>query len=118
MDTNPPESGKPIGDIAAELQELSRNLREALRSAWESEERRKFQEEIETGLNNLGTSLNRAIQDFSESPTGQTLKADINDINERIKTGEMEAKLRNELLGALRTVNQELQKVLKKDQSD
>jgi hypothetical protein len=40
----------PENDLAAEFRRLGENLRSALQSAWESEERLRLQDEIERGL--------------------------------------------------------------------
>jgi len=114
-DSNPNENKTPEGDIGEQLNELGKNLRDALRTAWESDERRKLQQDIEVGLANLRDSLNQAATDFSSSQTGQTLKEDVKDLNERWKTGEVGSKIRTEITDALRTVNQELQKATHKD---
>ena len=114
-DSNPNENKTPEGDIGEQLNELGKNLRDALRTAWESDERRKLQQDIEVGLANLRDSLNQAATDFSSSQTGQTLKEDVKDLNERWKTGEVGSKVRTEITDALRTVNQELQKATRKD---
>jgi len=114
-DSNPNENKTPEGDIGEQLNELGKNLRDALRTAWESDERRKLQQDIEVGLANLRDSLNQAATDFSSSQTGQTLKEDVKDLNERWKTGEVGSKVRTEIADALRTVNQELQKATRKD---
>jgi hypothetical protein len=114
-DSNPNENKSPEGDIGDQLNELGKNLRDALRTAWESDERRKLQQDIEVGLANLRDSLNQAATDFSNSQTGQTLKEDVKDLNERWKTGEVGSKVRTEIADALRTVNQELQKATHKD---
>jgi uncharacterized membrane protein YccC len=97
--------------VTEELRQLGQNLKEALRSAWDSQERQKLQQEIETGLNELGATLSQAVQDFTSSPKGQTLKADLDDFQERLRTGEVESKVRGEILAALKTVNRELQRL-------
>ena len=114
-DTNPNENKSPNDNISEQLNELGKNLREALQSAWESEERRKLQKEIEDGLANLGASLSQAAKDFSSSPTGQSLKEDVKDIQERWRTGEVRSKAHSENVEALRKVNTELQKTTKKN---
>jgi len=113
-DTNPNENKSPNDNISEQLNELGKNLREALQSAWESEERRKLQKEIEDGLANLGASLSQAAKDFSSSPTGQSLKEDVKDLQERWRTGEVRSKAHSEIVEALRKVNTELQKATKK----
>ena len=109
-DTNPNENKAPNNNISDELNELGKNLRQALQSAWESEERRKLQKEIEDGLANLGASLSKAAEDFSNSPTGQNLKEDVKDMQERWRTGEVRSKMHSEVVEVLRKVNNELKK--------
>ncbi len=114
-ESNPNETKTPNDNISDQLNELGKNLREALQTAWQSEERRKLQKEIEEGLANLGASLSEAAKDFSNSPTGQSLKEDVKDIQERWRTGEVRSKVHTEIVDALRTVNDELQKTIKKN---
>src|SRR4030042_4025092 len=115
-DSNPNENKSPNENIGEQLNELGKNLRDALRTAWESEERVKLQQEIEEGLANLRDSLNQAANDFTNSPTGQNLKEDVKDIHYRWQTGEVGSRVRSEIAEALRTVNQELQKTSQKSQ--
>jgi len=114
-DTNPEENKSPNDNIGDQLNELGKNLRQVLQAAWESDERRKVQKEIEDGLANLGASLSQAAKDFSNSPTGQNLKEDVRDMQERWRTGEVRSKVHTEIMDALRTVNNELQKAIKKN---
>ncbi len=117
-DSNPNETKHPNDSISDQLNELGKNLKSALQSAWESEERRKLQKEIEDGLANLGTSLSQAAKDFSNSQTGQNLKEDVQDIKERWRTGEVSSKVRSDVVEALRKVNAELQKTVHTPPSD
>ena len=103
-EANPPED-KQSSEILDELRNLGENLRNLLQSAWESDERKKLQNEIETGLNDLHTNLSQAVKDFSESPTGEDLKSDLEDLGQRIRTGELETKIRSEVISALRAAN-------------
>ncbi len=110
-DSIPPQ-GKPAPeDIASEFTELGKSLTSLLRSAWESEERKKLQKEIEAGLTDLSGTLSKAATEFSESPTGQNLKADLKDLRQRVESGEVEAQVRQDVLSALRAANAELKKV-------
>lgn len=97
-------------DLTEEFRKLGKNLAEALRTAWESPERRKFQQEIENGINEMGTTLTKEFGTFIESPTGQRLKSDVQDLGERFRTGEAQQKARDELLNALRRANSEIQR--------
>ena len=73
-DSNPNETKTPSDNISEQLNELGKNLREALQTAWESEERRKLQKEIEDGLANLGASSARLLKIFLIARPGKTLK--------------------------------------------
>ena len=105
------ENQTPENDLVNEFRTLGKNLVEALRTAWDSPERKKLEKEISDGLNDLTNTLNTEAKNFKESPTGQQLKSDFEDLRQRVSSGEVENQVRNELLSALRTVNQELQKV-------
>ena len=104
------EQPKPDEDLTNEFRVLGLTLVEAIRTAWESPERRRLQQEIETGLNELGTTLRQESETFRESPTGQRLKNEFTDLQDRIRSGEAETRLRQELIAALRTMNNELKK--------
>lgn len=114
-DTPPtPPTGESSGSIADELSALGKNLVAALRSALNSEESKKVQKEIETGLNEAIASIQKAADDFSKSDTGQQLKTDLTDLNQRIESGELQAKVRADVLTALQTANSEIQKAATK----
>jgi hypothetical protein len=107
-DQNP--SQEQSNSIADEFVELGRNIKQALQSAWTSEERRRLQSEIETGLREASRALKQATDELSKSQAVQDLKADAEDLHRRVQNGELEAKIRSELLSALRRANEELKK--------
>jgi hypothetical protein len=72
-----------------------------------------LQENIEAGLADFASSVNSAVEEFKVSPTGQQLRADVEDFHERVKTGDVENKARQELASLLRSINSELEKVSK-----
>jgi hypothetical protein len=103
------ENEQSENDLTEEFRKLGKNLADALRTAWENPERKKFQQEIENGINEMGTTLSKEFGTFMESPTGQRLKSDVQDLGERFRTGEAQQKARDELLNALRRANNEIQ---------
>ena len=109
-DTTPPKSESNSDDLAAEFRNLGNNLKEILQSAWESEERKKLQQEIEVGLADLGKSLDNTVEEFKVSPAGQRLKTEVQDLHQRVRSGKVETELRENLLSVLRKVNSELEK--------
>jgi hypothetical protein len=107
------KSTKSQGDVSDEWQNLGQNLKDIFQGAWESDERLKLQESIEAGLEDFASSVNKAVEEFKESPTGQQLKSDVADFQEKVKSGEVEGRAREELAVVLRSINAELEKVSK-----
>ncbi len=101
-------------DLAEEFQNLGKSLVEVLRTAWEHPERKRLQDEVIGGLNELGTTLKREADNFASSPTGQHIKTNFEEIGERVRSSDVQSKGRRELIAALQTVNAELQKVVDK----
>ena len=114
-DSNSNESKPKEESISEQLNDLGKNLRDALQAAWTSDERRKLQQDIETGMASLGASLSQAAKDFSSTSTGQTIKEDVKDLQERWRNGEVGSKVHSEVVEALRKVNDELQKAARKN---
>jgi succinate dehydrogenase/fumarate reductase flavoprotein subunit len=106
------ETEKHEDILTDEFRNLGKNLTDVLRAAWESPERKNMQAEIEAGLNELGKSIDHEVSSFRQSPSGQRFKADMEDLNQRIRTGEVTNRAREELLAVLKRANAELQNVI------
>lgn len=105
------ESTDSKTELSDEIRKLGENLAENLKAIWEHPETKQHREEIKEGLVQLGDTLSQAAREFSESPTGQKLQTGVDDLGEKIRSGEVESKARQELLHALNTINAELEKV-------
>jgi HD-GYP domain-containing protein (c-di-GMP phosphodiesterase class II) len=101
-------------NLTEEFRNLGRNLSEALKTAWEHPERKRIQDEIVSGLNELGTTFRDEVDNFSKSPSGQQIKSDVQEIGDRIRASQMQARVQQELLNALQSVNAELQKAIER----
>ena len=111
-DPSQPNSQVPPDDLGDEFRNLGNNLKNIFQTAWESAERKKFQQEIEAGLNEIGKSLNQAVTEIKDSPAGQQFKEDARDLHDRVRSGEFESKARSELPSVLHQINEEIQKVV------
>ena len=105
------EESQKQESLRNEFRDLGENLAQTLRSIWESPERKQLQEEIEEGLATVVESVKREAESFKQSSTGQRLKSDLEDLRQRVNSGEVESKAREELLKALQFFNNELRKV-------
>ena len=108
------EDQQTENNLSDEFRNLGHNLMTALRSAWDNPEREKLQQEIEAGLEEFTSTVKEEVDHFSESPTGQRLRSDIGNLQERVRSGEVETRIRDDLINALRTVNNELEKATSK----
>ena len=117
MTENPaPENtnGAPEIDesLSEEFRNLGKNIAEAMRTAWDNPERKRLQQEIQEGLSEFGSTLKNEVEQIAESPTAQQFKADVQDVGDRIRSGEVQNKVRHELIAAIQSLNNELQKVI------
>jgi hypothetical protein len=104
------DNPKPEENLEDEFRNLGQNLVEALRTAWDSPERKRLQQEIGNGLTELNATLKKEFEDFDSSETSQRLKSDVENLRQRVRSGEAETKVRSELLNALRIANEEIRK--------
>lgn len=112
MEDQLPETEAPEENLTDEFRALGKNFFRLLQSAWESPERKQVQQEIATGLTELRTTLEQEMDKFNQSPTGQRLRSEVQDVADRIQNGEVEANLRKELVSALQIINKELEKAM------
>lgn len=112
------EKNNTEGQVRDEFRNLGENLKAIVNAAWESEERRKIQHEVEEGINELSQAVNELLNKFQTSDVGEKVSEGADKIGEQIRSGEAEAKLRDGLVTALQTFNAELQKAAGKFSSD
>lgn len=117
VETPEPNDTEGRNNIASEFHNLGENLKKIFIEAWESEERRKFQREIEEGLTDLGDSLKQTVKEINESETGQKVKAEAEDLRDRVQSGEVAEKIHQDLLSVLQKVNAELEKAVPSEPS-
>ena len=102
------ENPNPQPDISSQFRELGENIKKFFQAAWENEESQKFRQELQNGLNELGRATNEAVDEFKTSPTGQKIKSEADEFINRVETGEVEAKARDEISKVLDFINKEL----------
>ena len=105
------EEIKTSSEIGDAFKTLGKNLKTAINTAWDSEERDHVQEQIEYGLSDLGSALETFVKDVSSTDAGQKLKDDIEDFGERLRIGDVEKKAKAELVVAIEYINTQLDKL-------
>jgi hypothetical protein len=100
---------KPVEN---EFARLGENLRKAVEEAWQSEERKRLSDDLQEGIKELGDALSRTANDFVDSPTGQRLRADVEEFSSRVQEGEVVDRVESELVSVLDRLNQKLEEVI------
>jgi uncharacterized lipoprotein YmbA len=104
--TTPP----PEGELSEEFHRLGENIKQAAQAVWQSEESQKLKQEIRSGLRALEAGLSGATAEFTSGEAGQRIKSEVQDFSARVRSGQVENQMRQDLLTALRAVNAALQK--------
>ena len=107
-----PKPDMSAEDLASEFHHLGDNLKTFFVNAWESEQRKTIQTEIETGLSELGDTLKTTADEIQESETGQRIKSEATEFRDRVREGEVEQKVRSDLTNFLQRLNTELEKAI------
>ena len=110
MSDNP----QPEETLLEEFRKLGTNLISAVQTAWDKPEVKKLQDEVVNGLNELGSTLGKEADKIISGPTGQQIKTGVEQVGDRLRNVETQEKVRQELLNALKTANNELQKVIER----
>jgi gas vesicle protein len=99
---------KPGDELKQEFEKLGRNLRMLIQGAWESEKRKQASQEVQRGLNEVGNALSNAATQLTQEPAARKLQEEVDQLAERVRSGELAEKARSELIEALQGVNERL----------
>ena len=100
--------------IVEELSKLGKQMADALRAAWESEDRKKLQAEIIEGMQQFGNEVGAAARKAGESDTAKDIKTQAEKVAGDVKSSEVTEAVRKSMIGGLEILNQELGKLLER----
>lgn len=103
--------------IADELAKLGQQLATAAKTAWESEERRKLQGEITTGVQRFGQEIGAAVSKATESDQAKELKTRATKMADDVQKTDVVDEVRKGILVGLEAINRELGKLLERLES-
>ncbi len=103
---------RPTSNLTEELTRLGNQVAEAVRLAWESDERKRMQAEIAEGMKNFSAQVDEAVRRASESETAKKVRAEAEQAAARARGSDMVDDMREGLLVGLQALNRELGKLL------
>lgn len=95
-------------DLKNEFKNLGESIQNLFNAAWDSEERRKLQQELEEGIDTLSSTIHQTAEEMKASQAGQQFKHDMEDLSGRWQSGELSEKVRAEVQNALRLASEGL----------
>ena len=98
-------------DVVDELRNLGRQFGETMRTAWNSEERRRFEREMREGVQTFAQEVDKAFKDVVASEPAQKAKSEAADFKEKASSGELGTKTQSSLAKGLRWFSDELSKL-------
>lgn len=104
-------------DIAEELKGLGRQFAETLQSAWNSEERQKFEADIRQGMRSFADEVDKVIREARESDTGQRIREETSEVMGKVETSDIGQKAKGGLAQGLQWLSTELGKLADRFQS-
>jgi hypothetical protein len=99
-------------NITEELSKMGNQVAEALRLAWESDERKRLQTEINEGLQQFGVQVDEAMKRASESDAAKRVQKQAQEVVTRARGSEVVDDVREGLLTGLQSINRELTRLL------
>jgi hypothetical protein len=96
-------------ELAQELNRLAEAFTRAAQAAWNSEQRKHLQTNLNQGLTSLVGRVEEVLTEFSKSEQGQEVREQAGRVVERVRTSKVAADLQQGLTAGLRTVAEEMQ---------
>ncbi len=76
-------------DLVVEFQTLGRAFAEAFESAWNSEERKRVEEEVRAGVESFANEVDKVIRDAKSSPTTERMKNEAGDVANKVESSDL-----------------------------
>jgi hypothetical protein len=110
-------SGTPSGagtgsSIPDELNRLGRQLAEAARLAWESDDRKKLQADLNDGLRRFTAQVDTAAHQVAEADTTKQVAEQAQRVATKVQETKVVDEVRDGLIVGLSSLNRELSKLL------
>lgn len=98
-------------DVVEELKGLGRQMAETLQSAWNSEERQKFESEVREGMKSFAGEVDKMLREVKESDVAGKVKEEAAEVKTRVETAELGQKTRGTFVQGLQWLSEELGKL-------
>ena len=98
-------------DLMDEFKRLGRQFGDTLQSAFNSEEARRMETELRAGMRTFADEVERVFREAKDSPAASRVKEEATAAKERVETGDVGRKAQEGIVGGLRWLSDELEKL-------
>ena len=100
--------------ISSELARLGKQVADAINVAWQSEDRKKLQAEVTSGLDSFGAQVSDAMRKASESDAAAQIRDETEKVVAQIRESDVTGEVRKGLISGLAVLNRELGKLVER----
>lgn len=76
-------------DVTAELRNLGRQFVDTLNTAWNSEERQRFETEVREGMRSFANEIDKAVEEVRTAETAEKVKAEASHVAEKVQSSDV-----------------------------
>jgi hypothetical protein len=98
-------------DVVGEFKILGKQFGETLRTAWNSDERVRFETEVREGVRSFATEVDKAFTGFKESDVGTKARKEAGEVKSKVDTAEVTEQARAGFAQGLHWFSLELEKL-------
>ena len=95
-------------DVTTELRNLGRQMVGTLQSAWNSEEKQRFEKEVREGMRSFANEIDKAIQEVRDNETTGKFRDEAVQVADRVQASEAGQKARVGFAKSLQWLSEEL----------
>ncbi len=101
-------------NISEELGKLGQQFAETLKSAWNSDERQKFETDVREGLHSFATEVDKVIANVKTNPTTEKVVNEASQAAKNVETSDVGQKTKAGLAQGLKWLSVELSSIAEK----
>lgn len=95
-------------DVSEELRRLGKQFGETVRTAWNSEERYRFEREMRQGVDSFTKEIDKAFSELRESQPAQRAKDEATEFKGKVESGELGQRTKGSIAQGLAWLSEEM----------
>lgn len=105
------KEGEPSPDVVAEFKHLGRQFAETIEAAWNSDERRRIEQDVREGVRSFAGEVDKVLADAKSSPASDRIREEGGKIKEQVDSTDLGRRARSGIVQGLAWMSEELGKL-------